>query len=106
MTPRGSPVEPDVYCRNASASAEFPRGDDSGVAPANDSASRQRTLTNVGDAAMYASRRGCNAADTIATSAPQSATLLATRPSGRRGFGGDAGPQITPAIWQANSVAT
>ena len=106
ITPRGSAVDPDVYCNIASAPPVVPGCRHGALPLAMRVMSSQRTSLSSGVSASHSSRRAMNSGATSATRAPQSAKMRATRASARRGLGGYAGTATTPAYWQARKAAT
>ena len=89
ITPRGSPVDPDVYCSMASDADVMSGVRHPAASPyCNPSMSSHDSARNSGLWFSQSSMRAINALVTIATRAPQSATMLATRGSARRGLGG------------------
>ena len=106
ITPRGSPVDPDVYWSIARSDADGANVLARSPSPCSDETSIQRTSLGALPSASQLSSRAASDACTSATRACESAMMPWTRGSARRGLGGYAGTATTPAYRQPKNDAT
>jgi hypothetical protein len=94
----GDAVEPEVYCRIASASGAMSGGDHACIAAAGmSSVATSRTLRNHASSPSARAMRAATWLVVSAVSAPASATMERRRPSMRERHAGNVGTAIAPA---------